>query len=70
MHRTIRQHDERRAKHSKTNDILPQSLCIEAKGAQNRRPRNFNVDAVFVVDQAEILDFIDDDAFKSVMEYR
>jgi hypothetical protein len=70
MHSKIGKHDERAAIDAQPNAILPQRLHVEAKAAQNRGARNLNVQAVFVIDEREVLDFVDNQAFKGIVEYR
>ena len=68
MHSRIRQHHKRTGKHTQPNTILPQRLCVETKRAEDSGARDFNVEAVFVVDEGEVLDFVDDEAFEGVVE--
>lgn len=68
VHRQIRKHDEGAAVHSQANTIAPQRLDIEAEAAQDRGPGDFDVEAVFVVDEGEVLDLVDDEAFEGVVE--
>lgn len=70
MHSRIRQNDERTAIHSQPNTISPERLHIEAKAAQDGGARHFDIEAVFVVDEREVFDFVNDEAFESVVEYR
>jgi uncharacterized protein YkuJ len=68
MHSRVRQHNKRTTIHSQPYTILPQRLHIKAKAAQDSRAGNFNVEAVLVVDEAEVLYFVDDEAFEGVVE--
>jgi hypothetical protein len=70
MHREIRQHNKRTPVDTKTNTIPPQRLDVESKRAQDGGARDFNVEAVFVVDEGEVFDFVYDEAFEGVVEYR
>lgn len=70
MHRRIRQHDKRATKHREADTILPQGSGVETKRAENRGAGDFDVEAVFVVDEGEIFDFVDDEAFEGVVEDR
>lgn len=69
MHSKVRQNDEGATIDSQPNTILPQSLDVEAEGAENSGARDFNVEAVFVVDEGEIFDFVHNEAFECVVEY-
>jgi hypothetical protein len=68
MHGEVCEENECPTVHTKPYAILPQSLNVEAEGAENGRAGDFNVKAVFVVDEGEVLDFVDDEAFESVVE--
>lgn len=68
MHGEIGKDDKRASKHSQTNAVLPQSCGVEAERAEDSRARDFNVEAVFVVDEGEVFDFVDDEAFEGVVE--
>lgn len=68
MHRQVCQDNEASGEDGKANDIAPQSKDVEAKGAEDRRARDFDVEAVLVIDQGQILDFVDDQGFKAVVE--
>ena len=68
MHRKISQEDKSPAVHTQPYAILPQSLYVEAKGAEDGGSGDFNVKTVFVVDEGEVFDFVDDEAFEGVVE--
>jgi len=68
MHSRICQHHKRARKHTQPNTILPQRLRVETKRAEDSGARDFNVEAVFVVDEGEVFDFVDDEAFEGVVE--
>jgi hypothetical protein len=70
MHCEIRQHNERTAINPETDAVPPQRLDVEAKAGQDSRAGDFDIEAVFVVNEAEVLDLIDNKTFKRVMEYR
>jgi hypothetical protein len=70
VHCQIRKNNKHSTIYAKANAVHPQRLHIEAKAAQDSRARDFNVKPVLVVDETEILDFIDDESFEGVMEYR
>jgi len=68
MHSQVRQHYKRAAIYSEANTIPPQRLHIEAKAAQDSRPRDFDVQSVLVVDEREVLDLVYNQAFERVVE--
>ena len=68
MHSDISDHDESPRENGETNDVRPQSEVVEPKSTQYRCPRHFNVQTVFVIDERKERDFIDDEAFETVME--
>ena len=68
MQRRIREHDKRTTKHRKTDAIPPQRQHVKAKGRQDGRAGDLNVDAVLVVDEREIADLVDDEALEAVVE--
>jgi hypothetical protein len=68
MHATIGQHNKHSAEDSQPDGIHLQRSIVEAKRAQDRRTRNFYVEAILMVDQTKWSDFIDDEAFKTVVE--
>ena len=70
MHRRVRDDDERCCEDTKSDDVRPQSTVVESKCAQDRGPRDFDIETVFVVDEGQILDFVDDQSFKAVVEDR
>jgi hypothetical protein len=69
VHSEVRQDNERAAIHRQTYAIPPERLDIESETAQNSRPRDFDIKSVFMIDQAEILDLVDNQALKRVVEY-
>jgi SPX domain protein involved in polyphosphate accumulation len=70
MHSKVRKHNKSAAIYTQTNTIPPQCLHIEAKAAQNSRAGDLDIDAVFMVNEAEVLDLVDNQAFECVVEYR
>ena len=70
MHGSVRYHYEHAGKNSQANHVRPQRAVVEAERAQNRRTRDFNVEAVFMVDKCQIPDFVDDQRFEAIMEDR
>ena len=47
---------------------MPQRQHIEPETAQNRTPRDFNVQAVFLVHERQVADLVDDQAFEAEVE--
>ena len=43
---------------------------LEAEGAEYRRSWYFDIEAIFVVDQGEVFDFVDNETLEAVVEYR
>ena len=70
MHGQIRKQHKRSRKHPQPNAICPQRLRIEAEGAQDSGAGDFDIETVFVVDEGEVFDFVDDEAFEGVVEDR
>lgn len=68
MHRDISNYNESCRENGKTNNVIPQSAIIESECAENRCAGDFDVEAVFVIDQGEVFDFIDNEAFEPVVE--
>jgi hypothetical protein len=68
MHTPISQHDENRAENRQAHHIHLQRSIIEAERAQDRSARDFDIETVFMVDEAERPDFVDDEALKAVVE--
>lgn len=68
MHGSICQNHEYCSKHSKTSGIRPERLHVEAEGAEDRGTGDFDIDAVLVIRQREVLDLVDDKTFKAVVE--
>jgi hypothetical protein len=70
MHGTIRQHNECSAENTEADSIDDLVVVVEAKRAQNRCSRHFNVKAIFVINEAEWRHFVDYEAFEAVVENR
>ena len=68
MQRCIREDDERTTEYGKTDTVAPERQHVKAKGRQDGRAGNLNVDAVLVVDEREIAHLVDDEAFEAVVE--
>lgn len=69
MHRSVRNDDERAGKDGEANDISPDGKRVEAKGREDGGSGNFNVKTVFMVDEGEVFDFVDNKGFEAVVEY-
>lgn len=70
MHRSVSNNDESAGKDGKAYDIGPEGERVEAKGREDGGSGDFNVEAVFMVDEGEVFDFVDNEGFKAVVEYR
>ncbi len=70
MHRDISNYNERGRKNAEADNVIPQSTIVEAKGTEDGCAGDFDVQAVFVVDQGEVFDFVDDETFEAVVEDR
>lgn len=70
MHSRVSNHNESTREDGKPNDIVPQAAVVESESAEDGGAWNFNVEAIFVVDQGEVFDFVDDEAFEPVVEDR
>ena len=70
MHRRVCQHQECGAVYSQSNRIGTEIFITEPKGAENGSTRNFNIETILLVHESELGDFIDNEPFEAVMEYR
>lgn len=70
MHRSVSDDDESAGKDGEANDICPECKCVEAKRREDGGSGDFNVKAVFMVDEGEVSDFVHNEGFESVVEYR
>jgi hypothetical protein len=70
MHCQVRQYNKGTPVDPQTNTIPPQRLHIEAEARQDSRARDFDIKAVLVVDKREVLNLVNNEAFKRVVEYR
>ncbi len=68
MHRKVSNHNKRGRKDGQPDNIVPQSTVVEAESAEDGCAWDFDVETVLVVDQGEVFDFIDDEAFEAVVE--
>lgn len=60
MHRSICNNDKRSRDNRQADDIAPESERVKPESAQDRRAGDFDVEAVFVVNQGEEGHFVDD----------
>ena len=70
MHGSISQDHEDAPKDSEPNAVPPKSEYVETEGAKNGGTRHLDVESVLVVHQAEVLDFIYNQAFEGIVEDR
>ena len=68
VHGSVAHDEEDAAVDGEADGVVPQREHIEAKRAQNRRAGHFDVEAVFLVDEGEVADFVDDETFEAVVE--
>lgn len=68
MHGHVSQQYEYTTKHTQSDTVGPQRLRVETKRAEDSRTRDFNVEAILVVDKRQVFDFVDNETFKGVME--
>jgi len=68
MHCAIRKHYESGAVHTQSDRVNAEIIVVESEAGENCSTRNFNVEAVFVVDEAERRNFVDNEAFEAVVE--
>lgn len=70
MHSDVGDHNKGPGEDGETDDILPQGEVVEPKSTQDRSARHFDVETVFVVDERQEGDFVDDETFETVVEDR
>ena len=70
MHRSVRNDDEGAGKDGEANDVSPDGERVEAKGREDGGSGDFNVKTVFMVNEGEVFDFVDNKGFEAVVEYR
>lgn len=59
MHSSVSNHNESARKDGEPDNIIPQTAIVEPEGAEYGGAWDFDVETVFVIDQSEILDLID-----------
>lgn len=70
MHGGVSYYDEGSREDPEAKNVGPVCKNVETEGAQDGGAGYFDVEAVLVVDQSEIFDFVHDESFKPVMKYR
>jgi ketosteroid isomerase-like protein len=68
MHSSVSNHNESTRADGEPNDVWPQATVVESKSAEDGGAWYFDVEAVLMINQGEVLDFVDDEAFEAVME--
>jgi hypothetical protein len=68
MHCSIGKDNKDGAEYTQTDGVNPQMVVVETKRAEDCRTRDLDVEAVFVVDETQSPDFVDDETFESVVE--
>ena len=61
-------HEEGARHDSQSRNITPKRQHIKAETAQDRTARNFNVEAVLLIDERQVADFVHDQAFEAEVE--
>lgn len=70
MHRCICNDNKGPGEHGQTRNIVPIGQSVESKGTQDRCTRYLDVETIFVIDQGEEGDLVDNEGFKSIVEDR
>jgi hypothetical protein len=68
MHRCVCNDDEGSRDHGQPGDVERVRLRVEAKSAQNRGTRYFNIQTVLVVDQGKEGDLVNDEGLEAVVK--
>ena len=68
MQSSVPQHQKHTTNQPQPRHIVPQRQHIEPETAQNRTPGDFNVEPVLLVDERQIADLVDDQAFEAEVE--
>ena len=69
MHGRVSNHNKRSRKDGQSDNIAPKGAVVEPESAENGGARDFDVEAVFVINQCKVFDLIDNQAFEPVMKY-
>jgi hypothetical protein len=65
---SIPQHQKYTTNQPQTSHIVPKRQHIEPETAQNRTPRDLDVEAVFLVHKRQVAHLVDDQAFEAEVE--
>jgi hypothetical protein len=68
MHGRIGKQHESGTKHGETDGVAPEGEHVEAEGREDGGAGDLDVDAVLVVDEAQVLDLVDDEALEAEVE--
>lgn len=68
MQRRKPKHEKRTRHNSQSRNIPPQRQHIKAETAQDRTAGDFDVEPVLLVDEGQVADFVDDQAFEAEVE--
>jgi hypothetical protein len=68
MHSEVCQNHKGSSEHREADAVFPQGHGFEAEGAEDGGTGDFNVQAVFVVYERQISDFVDDETFEGIVE--
>ena len=68
MQRRESQHKERTRHDSQSRNITPKRQHIKAETAQDRTAGDFDVEAVLLIDEGQVADFVDDQALEAEVE--
>lgn len=70
MHGGVRYYNEGSREYREAENIRPIRENVETKGAEDGSARDFNVEAVLMVNKGKIFDLVHDKGFKPVVKYR
>ena len=70
MHGGVSYYDECSREDPEAKNVRPVCKNVKTKGTEDGSAGHFDVEAVLMVDQSEIFDFVHDESFKTVMKYR
>lgn len=68
MQSRITRYQKHTANHPEPSNIVPKRQHVETETAQNGTAGDFDVEAVLLVDEREVADFVDDQAFEAEVE--
>lgn len=67
VYRHVPKDQENSAENAQTQSIVPQSQDIETETRQDSGAGDFDVEAVLLVDEGKVADFVDDETFETVV---